>query len=268
MRSKREQVDLKYLSEWKDQIKELVVERISSLKEKIQSPKQKILNDPDVKDTLRRLHDDFVLVPADKAANNVTVVCKRYYIETLVKGLGISTTNISPNSTYIPSTDSSDEILKRHCKFIESVGLEMSEEDKNFPCLYWTLKLHKIPFKHRFIAGSSKCTTKDLSCLLTKVLTTVKDGLIRYKNTKTSRNGANSMWIVKNSTSLLSSLDQLDIRTATSVQTYDFSTLYTSIPHNLLKSRITALIHNSFKRRNGSNRYIPTLKLRVERGIS
>ena len=33
--SKREQVDLKYLSEWKDQIKELVVERISSLKEKI-----------------------------------------------------------------------------------------------------------------------------------------------------------------------------------------------------------------------------------------
>ena len=63
------------------------------------------------------------------------------------------------------------------------------------------------------------------------------------------------MWIVKNSTSLLSSLDQLDVRTATSVQTYDFSTLYTSIPHNLLKSRITALIHNSFKRRNGSNRY-------------
>ena len=43
--SKREQVDLKYLSEWKDQIKELVVKRISSLKEKIQSPKQKILSD-------------------------------------------------------------------------------------------------------------------------------------------------------------------------------------------------------------------------------
>ena len=252
--SKLEQVDLKYLSEWKDQIKELVVERVSSLKENIRSPKQKILSDPDVKDTLRRLHDDFALVPADKAANNVIVVCKKYHIET-IKELGINTTNISPNSTYFPSTDSFHEILKSHCKFIESVGLEMSEEDKNLPYLYWTPKLHKVPFKHRFIAGSSKCTTKDLSCLLTKVLTTVKDGLIRYNNTKTSRNGVNSMWIVKNSTSLLSSLDQLDVRTATSVQTYDFSTLYTSIPHNLLKSRITALIHNSFKRRNGSNRY-------------
>ena len=65
--------------------KELVVERISYLKEKIRSPKQKILNDPNVKDTLRRLHDDFVLVPADKAANNVIVVCKKYHIETLIK---------------------------------------------------------------------------------------------------------------------------------------------------------------------------------------
>ena len=101
----------------------------------------------------------------------------------------------------------------------------------------------------------SKCTTKDLSCLLTKVLTTVKNGLIRNNNTKPSGNGVNSTWIVKNSTSLLSSLDQLDVCTATSVQTYDVSTLYTSIPHNLLKSRITALMRNSFKRRNGSNRY-------------
>ena len=103
------------------------MERISSLKENIRLPKQKILNDSDVKDTLRRLHDDFVLVPADKAANNVIVVCEKYYIKTLIKELGVNTTNISPNSTYIPSTDFFDEILKSHCRFIESVGLEMSE---------------------------------------------------------------------------------------------------------------------------------------------
>ena len=69
----------------------------------------------------------------------------------------------------------------------------MSEENKKLPYLYWTPKLHKVPFKYRFIAGSSKCTTKDLPCLLIKVLTTVKDGLIRYNNTKTSCNGVNSM---------------------------------------------------------------------------
>ena len=134
--SKREWVDLKSLSEWKYQIKDLVVECISSFKEKIQSPKQEIRNDPDVKDTLRRLHDDFVLVPEDKAANNVIVVCKKYHIETLIKELGINTNNMSASSTYIPSIGSGDEILKSHCTFIESVGLEMSEENKNLPYLY------------------------------------------------------------------------------------------------------------------------------------
>ena len=93
------------------------------------------------------------------------------------------------------------------------------------------------------------------SCLLTKVLSTIKDGLVRYCNTKTSRNGVNNMWILKNSTSLLSSLDQLDMRTATSVQTFDFSTLYTSIPHDLLKSRISNLVHNAFRKKDGSVRY-------------
>ena len=129
--------------------------------------------------------------------------------------------------------------LNRLCPSLTSVRLEISEEDQNLPYLYRTPKLHKYPYKHRFIAGSSKCTTKDLSCLHTKVLSTIKDGLVRYCSTKTSHNGVNNMWILKNSISVLSSLDQLDIRTATSVQAFDFSALYTSIPHNLLKSRIS-----------------------------
>ena len=183
--SKREQVDFKYLSQWKDQIKELVVEHTSSLKEKIRSPKQKILNDPDVKDILRRLHYGFVSVPADKAANNVIVVCKHYYIETSMKELGINTTNISPKSTYVPSTDSFDEILKIHCKFIGSVGLEMSEKIKIF--LICTGLQNYIRSLSNIVLFTS--TTNDLSCLLTRLLTTVKDGLIRYCNTKTSCNG-------------------------------------------------------------------------------
>ena len=61
--------------------------------------------------------------------------------------------------------------------------------------------------------------------------------------------------ILKNSTSLLSSLDQLDVRTATSVQTFDFSRLCTSIPHNVLKSRISNVVHNAFRKKDGSVRY-------------
>ena len=63
------------------------------------------------------------------------------------------------------------------------------------------------------------------------------------------------MWILKNSTNLLSSLDQLDVRTATSVQTFDFAILYTSISHDLLKSRISNLVHNAFRKKDGNVRY-------------
>ena len=60
------------------------------------------------------------------------------------------------------------------------------------------------------------------------------------------------MWILKNSTSLLLSLEKSDVRFAKSVQTFDFSTLYTSIPHDLLKSRISTLTRNFFKKKDGS----------------
>ena len=206
-----------------------------------------------MRDTLHKKHANYVLVPADKAANNVIVACTKYYIDTLLKELRINNVN-SNNPTYIPIDDSFETIVKSHNNFIMSVGLEMSEEDQNIPCLYWTPKLHKSPYKHRFIAGSSKCTTKNLFCLLTKLLSTIKDELVRYWTTKTRSNGVNNMRILKNSTGLLSSLDQLDVRTATSVQTFDFSKLYISIPHNLLKSRITNLVHNAFRKEDGSVR--------------
>ena len=92
-----------------------------------ESPKCKVLDQPDVKDTLHKLQTNYVLVPADKAAN-VIIVCKKYYIDTLVKELGINNVNIS-NPTYIPIDDSFETIVKSHSQFITSVGLEMSEED-------------------------------------------------------------------------------------------------------------------------------------------
>ena len=130
---KREQVDLRYLSEWKDHLKELVTGRISNLKGHFKSPKCKVLDQPDVKDTLHKLQTNYVLVPADKAANNVKIVCKKYYIDTLVKELGINNVNIS-NPTYIPIDDSFETIMKSHNQFITSVGLEMSEENQNMYC--------------------------------------------------------------------------------------------------------------------------------------
>ena len=52
------------------------------------------------------------------------------------------------------------------------------------------------------------------------------------------------MWILKNSTNLLSSSAHLGVRKSTFIQTFDFSSLYTSNP-----------INTAFKHKNGATRY-------------
>ena len=47
----------------------------------------------------------------------------------------------------------------------------------------------------------------------------------------------------------------MGVLSTTSIQTFDFSTLYTSIPHYLLKSRVNNVINNAFKHKNGATRY-------------
>jgi hypothetical protein len=57
----------------------------------------------------------------------------------------------------------------------------------------WIPKLHKCPFKQRYIAESAKCSTKTLSKLLTCFLSAVKTELQSYCGTSYSRSGVNQM---------------------------------------------------------------------------
>ena len=121
--------------------------------------------------------------------------------------------------------------------------------------MYWACELViSMNCMHSsFTTASRRCL--QLSSLLTKILTVIKTGLEKYCSIKTSHTGVNNMWILKNSTNLLSSLGHLGVHKATSIQTFDFSTLYTSIPHDLLKSRMNNIINNAFKHKNGATRY-------------
>ena len=63
------------------------------------------------------------------------------------------------------------------------------------------------------------------------------------------------MWILKNSKELLESLRSKSLSTCNSIKTFDFSTLYTTIPHPQLKERLKSLIHRCFSKKNGEKRY-------------
>ena len=50
----------------------------------------------------------------------------------------------------------------------------VDEDHSKLPTLYWLHKLHKRPYKSRFIANSRSCTTTELSIILTSCLTAIK----------------------------------------------------------------------------------------------
>ena len=54
-------------------------------------------------------------------------------------------------------------------------------------------------------------------------------------------------WSIKNSGEILDKLKARDFN-ATSLSTYDFSTLYTTLPHNLIKDKLIDLIERTFQR--------------------
>ena len=76
-------------------------------------------------------------------------------------------------------------------------GLFVDEDHSKLPTLYWLLKLPKRPYKLRFIANSSACTTTELSILLTSCLTAIKNGVIKYCTTVYERNVKYSFLSIK-----------------------------------------------------------------------
>ena len=123
----------------------------------------------------------------------------------------------------------------------------VDEDHSKLTTLYWLPKLHKRPYKSRFIANSSTCTTTELSILLTSRLNAIKNHVIKYCTTVYERNGKQLIWSIKNSGKILNKLKSRGFL-ASGLSTYDFSTLYTTMAHNLIKEKLTEIIEQTFNR--------------------
>ena len=121
--------------------------------------------------------------------------------------------------------------------------LAYENQDRN-PTLYWLPKLHENPYKARFIANSSSCTTTELSKLLTSCLTSIKKHVIKYCEKVYERSGKPLLWSIKNSGEILDNFKARD----SNPTSYDFSTLYTTLPHNSIKDKLSDLIERTSQR--------------------
>ena len=164
-----------------------------------------------------------------------------YYINTLKREL------VDTNAYKLqPSLSERVNVDGHGCHAALNFGVKAEESQDKVLTLYWLPKLHKTPYKARFIANCSSCKTTKLSKLLTSCLTAVKNMLSstvkRYPGS-----GKNLFWSIKNYGEIL---DKLKARyfNATSLSTYDFPTLYSTVPHNLINYKLIDLIERTFQR--------------------
>jgi hypothetical protein len=100
-------------------------------------------------------------------------------------------------------------------------------------------------------------TTSEINSPLTNVFdpVIVIETYISYE-TVYSRSGINHMWILKNSKDLLDKLKSRSFSQVSSIKTFDFSTLYTTLPHDKLKTRLKETIHKAFSHRNYGSKFV------------
>ena len=147
---------------------EKVDDRITFLKDdpknKHKRASKEVLKTQSVIDDLNQLQEKYVFVPTDKAANNISVICKQFYIKTMLNELKVYDLNTSSN-TYQNSNLTPDEVLRQHTQKLAKWKIELDVREICLPFMYWSPKMHKPPSKQRFIAAFACCSTKQLATL-------------------------------------------------------------------------------------------------------
>ena len=103
------------------------------------------------------------------------------------------------------------------------------------PVMYWIPKMHKNPISFRVIITSPVCSIKPLAKDITSIFKLFYEKVERYHTKGKVWSGIKTFWTIQNSYPVISSINKLNKRKAAkSMSTFDFSALYTKIPHDKL----------------------------------
>ena len=91
-----------------------------------------------------------VLIPNDTASNNITIICKQYYVKVILNEIGVI---VHGKNTW-KSDKSYDEIIDENAEYIKHLGFKVTEKEKILPIMYWIRKLYTNPTGARFIIVS------------------------------------------------------------------------------------------------------------------
>ena len=101
--------------------------------------------------------------------------------------------------------------------------------------MYWMPKTHKDPIKARLIIASPKSSIKCLASTITTIFCLFFRQIQTYSDKCRFFTGVNTFRVVQNNKPVIDAINGLNKRKkATSVSNFDFSSLYTKLPHNKL----------------------------------
>lgn len=189
-----------------------------------------------MKKYLRWLKRYLVVVPADKAANNVVFVCKTAYVKQLRQELD--------KPVYATVADTAEDIVQRQRNYLSRRKLDDGKNGLKY--LYWMPKIHKRG--ERYIAGGVNCSTRKVSVVTAKALQLVLNTLRVRDDNILRATGVRRFFVVNGYEEVADFLRRWPRREelrrttnrfiAANLYTGDFSTMYTTIPHDDLVEQI------------------------------
>lgn len=239
--AEKETKPITFWTAWKEAFLVALEGKIKTLKKRYWPPPIQGLNSPQVNLALKHLHEEFVLIPADKADSNVIVVCKKFYLEKVVEQL-ISTDTYS--RVFGDKQKMETIVTEMKSKF----NITVEKIHKKFSSFYWSAKMHKPIVGMRYIAASNRCVTKPLSSRLTRYLKGILAMLRKHCLYFKRDTGIDHCWVTDSALPVIKRIKQINARADfDSIETYDFKDLYTKIPHIDLKDKLKWAISKAFE---------------------
>lgn len=222
---------------WKTEILKLLDMQIDKL---LPYNYNNVLSKKQNKDDLSKLQSKFVFIPTDKASNNITVVCKKHYMEVL-------DTEILNSNTFNEVGDTISDISNNHKEFVTKWKLSTSG---NIPYLYWISKLHKTPISNRFITSGKGGSLEKLSQVVGYCLKGIMKIILSDSKYYQKETGINKCFVINNKDPILQYISKSNQEIGNNtLKTFDFEKLYTSIPQIKLKEQISSVVRGVFTSR-------------------
>ena len=264
-KSRKYSLRISAFNDWKKRILEILNNRMNFFKvnyPNMFNPSKSIFKKNQIKNSLKRVQDKYIICRVDKAANNYAFICKKFYVKTILNELGYDENSFQSigNDTYQPCNENEEFYIRQMCDCISNeFDITIENEDKRLARFFWNPKLHKNPYKSRFIAGARHCVTKSLNVIVNSSLKLLKNQFERYCDSIYNNSGINPFWSIDSSTKFLDKLKSCEVY---NLQVYDFTTLYTKLELKEVEEMIFEVIDLVFSE---INKYICIAKYQTDK---